>query len=554
MESDELFVTVGTFNRLLLLLLYLPIGLICFWRLFPRLSPTAKRLAMLMLVAQVLAIVISLEIQSSSAFERWLWRLNREWNIPATLASTQLALVGSVALTTAWIANRQTAWRRLYLIAIGSIFLILALDEYQMFHEDIGNWRLYYAALGLVVVASTVVIAARSPRRTRIWYVLFLVGLAASALGAFVFDDVRHIDICDSWGMLLLDGCLKFPIFEEYLELSGIFLVLVAMLGQFSEVPLRPSRCLEGTLYVLPALWILLLFQTTAIIPIARQVYAQPAAVEFKSDVHLHGFRLERGKRDLKLHLYLSPRSWDFNGLGYSIHVVDQVSGDTIVSRDRYADVQLEFVLGPGYVPVYRQWMKLDFPRQAPVNRALWIVLTLWYKQDEEFVSLAVISSDHRMLNETQVILGEFVLPLVSAAATSVPLAAFDNGIALVAAELPASTNAGETLTIPITWSSDLAGVEDHVQFLHLGHAESGAWWGYDQQPLGARLPTRLWYDGLVDTENWQVPLPADLQRGLYTVSTGLYRTRDQERVPARDTDGSFFRDALVPLGSLRIE
>ena len=77
------------------------------------------------------------------------------------------------------------------------------------------------------------------------------------------------------------------------------------------------------------------------------------------------------------------------------------------------------------------------------------------------------------------------------------------------------------------------------MQFLHFGHEESGTWWVYDQQPLGPRLPTRLWYSGLADSEIWQVPLPADLAPGRYTVFTGLYRTRDQERVPASDAAGN---------------
>ena len=99
-----------------------------------------------------------------------------------------------------------------------------------------------------------------------------------------------------------------------------------------------------------------------------------------------------------------------------------------------------------------------------------------------------------------------------------------------------------------------MPGEEDHVQFLHFGHAESGEWWIYDQHPLGPRLPTRLWYQGLADSEVWQVPLPADLAPGRYTFFTGLYRTRDSERVPVSDADGTPWLDARVPLGVLFVE
>ena len=82
-----------------------------------------------------------------------------------------------------------------------------------------------------------------------------------------------------------------------------------------------------------------------------------------------------------------------------------------------------------------------------------------------------------------------------------------------------------------------------------------GTWWVYDQNPLGARLPTRLWYDGLADSETWQAPLTGRPRaRTLPCISPGLYRTRDLDRIPARDGDGDLFRDARVPLGTLTID
>ena len=102
--------------------------------------------------------------------------------------------------------------------------------------------------------------------------------------------------------------------------------------------------------------------------------------------------------------------------------------------------------------------------------------------------------------------------------------------------------------------ASDVGVQKDYTQFLHFRHEVSGTWWVYDQQPLGPRLPTRLWYNGLIDSETWQVPLPADLAPGQYNVFTGLYRQSDLERVPASDADGMPFLDGRVPLGSLIVE
>lgn len=69
-----------------------------------------------------------------------------------------------------------------------------------------------------------------------------------------------------------------------------------------------------------------------------------------------------------------------------------------------------------------------------------------------------------------------------------------------------------------------------------------------------SRLPSRLWYSGLVDSETWRVPLPADLAPGRYKVYTGLYRARDRERDTASDVNGAPFIDARVPLGTLIVE
>ena len=181
-------------------------------------------------------------------------------------------------------------------------------------------------------------------------------------------------------------------------------------------------------------------------------------------------------------------------------------------------------------------------------------MLTLWRAENDEFVSQRVISSDLQLLSESQVILGELVIPAASTASQTAPLAVFDNGFALEAVDLPESAGLGETLSINFAWRSEAEGREDYVQFLHLGHEETGAWFVYDQQPLGPRLPARLWYSGLADSETWRVPLPADLAPGQYNVFTGIYRASDQERVGASDAEDSPYIDARVPLGYLIIE
>ena len=550
MNNGGLIVSVEALNHIFALLLYAPIILISYWKLMPRLSPTAKRIASGFLAAQVILIAMSLEIRPASAFERWLWDIDKEWNIPSVFASTQMALGGFTALATAWLARARPGWQRLYMLWIGLLFLYIGLDEFFSWKNWVGQEP--YKLVGAAVIGATIPIAVDSPRPARIWHLCLLTGLSLVAAGGFVVDGFS--EICGNFGFLRLDKCLQFMFMEECLEFLGVWLVLVAMLGQFSDAAPRLLPRARRFLYALPALWILLLFSQAgaAIPPIATFIdHTRQAAVAFESDVYLHGFSIERDRKDYNIHLYLSPRRWDFNGLGYSVHLVDQVSEESVASSSEWADQQLEFRPGPGYVPVYRQSMELEIPPQAPANRALWIVLTLWRKQGNEFVRQRVIASDLQLLDDAQVVLNELVIRAASAASAT---AIFDNSFMLDAVDLPSRAQPGEPLTISFAWHSNARASEDYVQFLHFRHEESGNWWVYDQPPLGARLPTRLWYNGLADSEAWQVPLPADLTPGRYNVFTGLYRQSDLERVPASDADGKPFLDARVPLGNLTIE
>ena len=568
MAVGELFLTTEAFIRIFVFLLYVPVCVISYWQLIPRLSRTSARVASLMLIVQLLVIVLSLEAQLTSKFDRWLWDFHEEWNIPATLASAQLGMVGGVALLTAWLARARARFFRLYLAGIGLVFVFLGLDEYLALHEFMQNWELYYISLGAAVVAATLFVALRSARTTWIWHACLLSGLALSVLGAMVFNAAPLV--CDSLGTLRFDGCLEFYFQEESLELLGIWLVLVAMLGHFSGLHSTPRLPARIFLCALPGLWILLLFFNSLVPSIESRLLAEQASVEFDSGIRLHGYTLENLGESSRVRLFVSARQRDYLSVGHSIHLVDQASGESVASLDVWGDRQHGFwLLGPDYEPVYGQWMEVHFPPETPTNRALSVVLTLWRKKGGEFKPYKVRASDHQLLNDAQVILGERVVRARSGTAQSVPLAQFDNGFTLNAVDLPDRAQAGETLTLNFAWRSDADGQEDHIQFLHLGHVsppieggsveggaksvESGAWFVYDHQPLGPRLPTRLWYSGLADSETWQVPLPADLAPGLYSVFTGLYRARDKERVPASNSDGEPWLDARVQLGALII-
>ncbi len=542
---------------LYIFLLYVPLCLLVYRRLSPSLSPTSRRLTIGMLAAQVVVIVLSLAIRPTSLFQEWLWKLDGEWNIPSALASAQLALVGLVALFTAWLTRTIPAWQRLYLLGLGLVFLFLGLDEFLDFRTSIQNLRGHYMIVGAAMAAATVIVAVRSPRRSWIWQICLLLGLSIVALGGLLFDVTP--DFCGAIGIFRpAGGCLEPDYFEESFEVLGVWLALIALLGQFSRIVPTPEPRVRLALYVAPALWILLLARASPVPNIPYQKFGygiQPALVRFESEEYLYGYHIERKDEAIGLQLYSYPWGSIDIGLGYSIHLVDQTGGGSVVSRDNLLKRDRNFQLfGDNFVRVYAQEIEIEFPTEAPVNRALWVVLTLWRRRGDEYARQKVLSSDLPLLGDSQVILGELVLPSDSPAPPPPPLAAFDSGVALHAVSMPERAIAGETLEISFSWGSDESGGEDQVQFLHFGREETGEWFVYDQQPLGRRLPTRLWYAGLADSETWEVMLPGDLAPGQYSVFTGLYRARDQERVPARQADGTPWLDARVPLGSITIE
>lgn len=509
-----------------------------------------------MLLAQFLIVGYAFSDPPLSRFEAWLWNLDAEGNLVNIFSTTQLALVGCLALFAGQVAIARPVWQRRYFSGIGILFIFFAWDEFYELRAHLAGWHLVYAVAGLIVAALALLAALRRPRKSRIWHICFLVGLAIGATGA-IFIDIAPWD-CKSRNIwqVEVDGCVNHYEIEETLELLGVWFALVAMAGLFSDLRAAggKGRGIPRALRLLPPLLLLIFLLPVFWEMIASRLTAQPIELRFASDIGIEAYRLEIERDMLAVSLFMSSKDWRrFAGLGISIRIMDQVSGQTAAfSDDRVARGKAG--LSAFFDPLLKQRNEVIIPSHTPANRAYWIVLNLWRGARNGFVRQRVLSSDHWLLDETQIVLGEFALREESAPAGTSQLAIFNNGFALEAAILPALARASESLELSFTWRSNASGEEDMIQFLHLGHDDSGEWFIYDQPPLGPRLPTRLWYEGLSDSETWRIPLPDDLAGGVYSLYTGLYRALDKERAPVRSADGSVFVDFRVPLGKLTIE
>ena len=112
MVNDGFIVSGDAMNLVLVSLLYLAALVFSFRRLIPRLSPSAKLLAIGMMASQVFVIGMSAAYRPASSYEEWLWHLDQEFNIPSSLAFAQLAVCAGAALITAWLAKAMPSWRQ----------------------------------------------------------------------------------------------------------------------------------------------------------------------------------------------------------------------------------------------------------------------------------------------------------------------------------------------------------------------------------------------------------------------------------------------------------
>ena len=215
--------------RIIVGAVYAIVGLVAYRCLIARLTLSARLLASLMLAAQVVAIGAALLIQPVSSEQARLWHLDREWNIPSTLASTQLALAGGVALTTAWLAKTQPIWKRLYLLGIGLVFLYLAQDEYFEAHEFTqGVGGEFHHTRRHCCCGDSFRGAAVAAAQLVIWHACFLAGLALSAGGGLLIETQCGHELFTPIGQ-----CAHHFMLEEPLEFLGSWLSLAALLGHF---------------------------------------------------------------------------------------------------------------------------------------------------------------------------------------------------------------------------------------------------------------------------------------------------------------------------------
>jgi hypothetical protein len=93
------------------------------------------------------------------------------------------------------------------------------------------------------------------------------------------------------------------------------------------------------------------------------------------------------------------------------------------------------------------------------------------------------------------------------------------------------STPPGRTVNIPLRWLAVGAPAADYTVFVHLLDAKGKLVAQADGPPLAGRYPTTAWDAAELIDDTRQLPLPADLPDGRYTVQVGWYVPRTGARL-----------------------
>lgn len=515
-----------------------------YWRVLrPQLLPAARRLAYFLWGCQLLLLLFhGMTVGQTFQFSRFLWHFNGEFNIPTSFATLQLALVASQALTLTWAIRPRVEWR--YWLGVSAFFFLLAIDEHTLLHEFGDATELFYLLYGILLTGFTWrwLVRKDGPEYGRLCrWVIF--GLAISTMGAVVMD--RIAPFCPA----VDEVCAPYYLLEEVLEYSGILVVAVVVQGvALRALPeARWPAFGRRTIVTLGLVALVVYGAGRVIFPISERAflpYRPPILSLSSASVE----RLTAGET-ATVRVDLVAMQELPAPLGYSLQLTDPITEQVWATADQWS--ALEANLWPVNEPVSQDF-SLPIPEDVPTNQALWLTLYLWWYDGIGYWNLPFYSGEFPQITDSLALLEEVILPgpeSIQEGGGDV----FAMGFTLLASDIPERARVGETLTVTFHWQAEAAGQEDWQQFLHFTHEESDALWNHDQPPLGKRLPTHLWYTGLVDQERWQFTLPEDLAPGRYQVHTGLYRLSDLQRAPAWDAAGLPWPEAKVALGTIKI-
>ncbi len=575
---------VFTWRALLALCIAVMLGCVGagLWLLWRARARTFVRATLLLVFAIELLLALAYVASRRNTWPvllEWLANVNTEYT-PGTLFSSAQLLVASVTALVCVAALRDRGWPgRIFLLATGSAFLFLGLDEFFGIHESIWRltpelnffglhlWRVLYVAGG-GGLALTLLLAWRLQYRWlwRIFAAMFL-GLVVTGISGIVIEHVTLQAFCwtsEEGARWQCDNPQQWLVFEEIFEIVGVSLTLGGLLVFAQErLSLRAWRGLTLIVPVAGAVTVAGLALYLWVLPLVElQLTATPVNVSwYDGSLVLQGVRVDGSPAapgaEISVWLYWQRLGSIPKNLHLSLHALERPGLAQSRASNEQDDLGQYNTEGwMAGVPV-RKRLTLRLPQELDTPGSLALMLRVWRGNWAQNVvqGVAVDSSDRQVLGQDQVVIGSVALPGPGFAGAFAAFsdARFGGQLALEGYSLPDEAVAGSELALTLYWQVLAAPKANYTQFLHLlAEADDRFAAGYDEQPFGGRFPSVDWPAGHALRDVWRIQLPPELASGDYRLVYGLYDSQTLERLPLQ-VNGAALPDGLLSLGTLRV-
>lgn len=544
------------------------------------LTPLSRRLLAALvvfeLVLTVLHLTIGIERVSVPPFWPRMLNLRTELAFGSIYSSVQLMASGLAAVLMSLLTRGMKGWLRLFWLLLAAVLIYLGLDEYFAIHEmlvvDLGGDTqiLIYVIAGILIVAAVLAVYWFALRSQPGPIVGLVVGFASIAFGAIFLDTIVSYIPCEHI-FLGINPCIMLPAVEEFFEMAGGSIVLVAFIAhaertlseggwRWAKRILAGGSVLIGLLYA-GNIWALPALQA--------RFLAEPVQVEYlDGGLSLVGYHLSEDVLHpgdtLTVRLYWRGSEHLPESYYVSAHLLEHPDIESVGHYDArlgrwrgwHADTWI-----PGVI--MRDTAQIELPADAPTSRSYWLIVRLfqWHGDEAEIdylntTDVPITQSSQQVLEPNDVVIAS--IPALGVASPPEPPTeasyAFADGFTLSGYAMPETAERGASLPLSFWWQADADVERDLTQFIHLRQNDGEAFSGYDQIPFESTFPTFDWPAGMQAVDEVEMPLPDDLPPGEYTLYTGMYVLETGERSPVSGSDGQPVPDFSIPLGTVRVE
>ncbi|MGB4676023.1 MAG: hypothetical protein WBH90_04795 [Aggregatilineales bacterium] len=535
-----------------------------------------KLLAALVAFEALLALLHVIFTPAGNTFASWLFNLNLELTAGAVFSAAQYTVIALIALVNGLRTPQIRPMQRVFWAVLVVLFVWLCADEFLELHESVDSWRSFYALTGVALAVFSVAMYWFFFDREELWlFVPFLIGLAIMGSAGVVLDVLTNdhdlvvagirmgwLDLisCDApWNPVECGDVNTYGFTEEFLEMGGASLVLTSLANYFfRRQPPERVRQLRRLAIAASATWVVVWASNFWLLPsVVTAVESEAVQADYLDGrLSLIGYDLSKDVllpgETLTVNLYFRanvPLDEDYL---LALKLMTRYDDNPIAE----ADAQLGEWRYPtsAWIPgvTVRHTARLRVPENMPTPRAYWLTVRVWHEDDEVEVATEMLESGQG----TIVLHGIPVLSPQRPPEPPIPADyRFAAGPILTGYDLPERVTAGEPMVVRFWWRTDAPVPVDLNQFVHVLVPGSEDPFTFDQAPFGGEnFPTVYWPKGMEEMARWEIPLPPDLEPGVYGVYTGLYTLPDVIREPVTRGSGEPVLNNAIYLGDILVE